>query len=126
MVLLHFGIRPGIARVPYDQRFALQLDGASLWIKKGRAGPGLGINGLWLRVDACFGGFFRMTKRGRIALKGIEEADSIAGDAHKSLFLPHGLSALLVKDRSHLLATFEVPDSPYLPGTHDMPELIDF
>jgi glutamate/tyrosine decarboxylase-like PLP-dependent enzyme/2-polyprenyl-6-methoxyphenol hydroxylase-like FAD-dependent oxidoreductase len=82
--------------------------------------------GIWLHVDACFGGFFRITARGRAALRGIQEADSIAVDAHKSLFLPHGNSALLVRDRSNLLATFEIPDAAYLPGTPLDPELVDF
>lgn len=52
---------------------------------------------IWFHVDASFGGFFRITARGRAALQGIEKANSIAVDAHKSLFLPHGNSALLVK-----------------------------
>jgi glutamate/tyrosine decarboxylase-like PLP-dependent enzyme/2-polyprenyl-6-methoxyphenol hydroxylase-like FAD-dependent oxidoreductase len=81
---------------------------------------------IWLHVDACFGGFFRITARGRAALRGIENADSIAVDAHKSLFLPHGNSALLVKNRTHLLATFETPGAAYLPGTPLDPDLIDF
>jgi glutamate/tyrosine decarboxylase-like PLP-dependent enzyme len=82
--------------------------------------------GIWLHVDACFGGFFRITARGRAVLQGIEEADSIAVDAHKSLFLPHGNSALLVRDRKNLLATFEIPDAAYLPGTPLEPDLVDF
>lgn len=79
-----------------------------------------------LHVDACFGGFYRMTTRGRAAMAGIEEADSIAVDAHKSLFLPHGLSALLVKDRDTLRAAFEVPGAAYLPGMTSDLELVDF
>lgn len=79
-----------------------------------------------LHVDACFGGFYRMTARGRMALEGIEEAASIAIDAHKSLFLPHGSSALLVRQRNTLREAFEVPDAAYLPGFSSDPELIDF
>src|SRR5581483_1733027 len=82
--------------------------------------------GIWLHVDACFGGFFRMTARGRDALRGIEQADSIAVDAHKSLFLPHGNSALLVKEKQNLRATFASPDAAYLPGSPLEPELDDF
>jgi glutamate/tyrosine decarboxylase-like PLP-dependent enzyme len=82
--------------------------------------------GIWLHVDATFGGFFRITARGRAALRGIEEADSIAVDAHKSLFLPHGNSALLVRDRTELLSTFRVSDAAYLPGTSLEPGLVDF
>jgi glutamate/tyrosine decarboxylase-like PLP-dependent enzyme len=81
---------------------------------------------VWLHADACFGGFFRITQRGRTALAGIEEADSIAVDAHKSLFLPHGSSALLVKDRARLKAAFEIPGAPYVAGLSDERHLIDF
>jgi glutamate/tyrosine decarboxylase-like PLP-dependent enzyme len=81
--------------------------------------------GAWLHVDACFGGFFRLTSRGRAALAGIERADSIAVDPHKSLFLPHGSSALLVRDQAALRATFAVPDAAYLPGAATEPALVD-
>jgi glutamate/tyrosine decarboxylase-like PLP-dependent enzyme len=80
----------------------------------------------WLHVDACLGGFFRLTTRGKTALHGIERASSIAVDAHKSLFLPHGSSALLVRDRAALSETFAVPETGYLPGSTGEPELADF
>jgi glutamate/tyrosine decarboxylase-like PLP-dependent enzyme/2-polyprenyl-6-methoxyphenol hydroxylase-like FAD-dependent oxidoreductase len=82
--------------------------------------------GIWLHTDACLGGFFRLTERGRSALAGVERSDSIAVDAHKSLFLPHGNSALLVRQRAQLAATFEVPDAPYLPGASDEGDVVDF
>jgi glutamate/tyrosine decarboxylase-like PLP-dependent enzyme len=77
---------------------------------------------LWLHADACFGGFFRITARGRAALHGIEQADSISVDAHTSLFLPRGSSALLVKDRTSLRTTFEIPGAAY-PSSVDEPDL---
>ena len=63
---------------------------------------------MWLHVDAAYGGFFAMTERGRRALAGIERADSIVLDPHKSLFLPFGTGCLLaqrVEDlrRAHLV-----------------------
>ncbi|HMC42693.1 MAG TPA: aminotransferase class I/II-fold pyridoxal phosphate-dependent enzyme [Acidimicrobiales bacterium] len=60
--------------------------------------------GLWLHVDAAYGGFFQLTDRGRRQLRGIEGADSIALDPHKGLFLPYGTGALLVRDGEHLRA----------------------
>lgn len=63
---------------------------------------------LWCHCDAAFGGFFNLTERGRAALRGIERADSITVDAHKSLFMPMGCSAVLVKDRADLRNAFEV------------------
>ncbi|WP_331767808.1 aminotransferase class V-fold PLP-dependent enzyme [Embleya sp. NBC_00896] len=81
---------------------------------------------IWLHVDACFGGFFHITERGRAALAGIENADSIAVDGHKSLFLPHGNSALLVRDQRRLGDAFRVSDAAYLPGLTTDDELVDF
>ena len=63
---------------------------------------------LWLHVDAAYGGFFALTERGRAVLAGIELADTVVLDPHKSLFLPFGTGCLLAKDvrlleRSHQL-----------------------
>jgi aromatic-L-amino-acid decarboxylase len=52
---------------------------------------------LWLHVDAAYGGFFAMTERGRALLAGIERADSITLDPHKSLFLPYGTGCILAR-----------------------------
>ncbi|GAB3274567.1 aminotransferase class V-fold PLP-dependent enzyme [Parasphingorhabdus pacifica] len=82
--------------------------------------------GIWYHVDACFGGFFRLTERGRALLSGIEQGDSIAVDAHKSLFLPHGTSALLVKDQANLRGAFEVPGAGYIPELTSDDDHVDF
>lgn len=63
---------------------------------------------LWFHVDAAYGGFFRLTPRGRVATRGIERADSVLLNPHKSLFLPFGTGCLLVRDldaleRAHLV-----------------------
>jgi aromatic-L-amino-acid decarboxylase len=59
--------------------------------------------GLWLHVDAAYGGFFQLTENGRAAMAGIELADSIAVDPHKGLSIPFGVGALLVRDEGHLI-----------------------
>jgi aromatic-L-amino-acid decarboxylase len=61
-----------------------------------------GLEGLWLHVDAAYGGFFALTDRGRARLAGIERADSVTLDPHKSLFLPSGIGAIVVRDRASL------------------------
>jgi len=67
--------------------------------------------GLWLHVDAAYGGFGVLTDRGRAELAGIERADSIALDPHKWLFQPYECGCLLVRDAKALRAAFEiVPD----------------
>jgi aromatic-L-amino-acid decarboxylase len=59
--------------------------------------------GLWLHVDAAYGGFFQLTDRGKAALSGIELADSVSVDPHKGLSIPFGAGALLVRDEGHLI-----------------------
>ena len=59
--------------------------------------------GLWLHVDAAYGGFFQLTERGRAAIDGIDQAHSIAIDPHKGLSIPFGVGALLVRDEGHLI-----------------------
>lgn len=54
--------------------------------------------GLWLHVDAAYGGFFQLTERGRARFAGIERADSITLDPHKGMFLPYGTGSLVVRD----------------------------
>lgn len=53
---------------------------------------------LWFHVDAAYGGFFRLIPEIKKLTSGIEKADSITLDPHKSLFLPFGTGAVLIKD----------------------------
>ncbi len=71
---------------------------------------------LWFHVDAAYGGFFLLTKQGQTLMKGIEQADSLVLDPHKSLFLPYGTGGLLVNDKTKLLNAFTFTGS-YLPPT---------
>ncbi len=58
--------------------------------------------GLWYHVDAAYGGFFLLCPAVRERLSGLESSDSLVMDPHKSLFLPYGLGAVLVRDGSTL------------------------
>lgn len=80
---------------------------------------------LWFHVDAAYGGFFVLTERGRAALSGIERADSLSLDPHKSLFLPYGAGSLLVRDVGALRRAHDVT-SDYMPAYQDEPDLVDF
>ncbi len=60
------------------------------------------VEGLWLHVDAAYGGAFVLCEPGRQRLLGIERADSIAFDPHKGMFLPYGTGCLLVRDGEQL------------------------
>ena len=81
--------------------------------------------GLWLHVDAAYGGFFALTERGRATLQGLDRADSIVLDPHKGLFLPYGTGALLVRDGVSLRRTHSLR-ADYMPPMQDDPELVDF
>lgn len=59
--------------------------------------------GLWLHVDAAYGGFFQLTERGKATLRGIERADTVALDPHKGLSIPFGVGALIARDEAHLV-----------------------
>ncbi len=57
-----------------------------------------GAEGLWLHVDAAYGGFFALVDACRPAFEGMERSDSIVLDPHKGLFLPYGAGAVLVRE----------------------------
>src|SRR5215472_18621560 len=72
--------------------------------------------GLWLHVDAAYGGFAAVTPKGRALLAGIERADSVTVDPHKWLFQPFECGGVLVREGERLARTFAIhPD--YLDST---------
>jgi glutamate/tyrosine decarboxylase-like PLP-dependent enzyme len=71
--------------------------------------------GLWLHVDAAYGGFAALTGQGRLLLAGIERADSVTLDPHKWLYQPMECGCVLIRDGARLEETFAIhPD--YLDG----------
>jgi aromatic-L-amino-acid decarboxylase len=82
---------------------------------------------VWFHVDGAYGGLFRLTARGRARLAGIEAADSVVLDPHKSLFLPHGTGVALVRDGATLRRAFAA-DGHYLQdvaGDEALPDYAD-
>ncbi len=130
------GIRPEcIRRVASDRRFRLDMEALRRTLDADRAAgftpiavcanAGAGstgaidplvemadyceAEGLWLHVDAAYGGFAVITGRGRELLRGMERADSIGLDAHKWFFQPYEAGCLLVKDATTLNTAFQIP-----------------
>ena len=64
--------------------------------------------GIWLHVDAAYGGFAVLTDRGRDALVGLELADSITLDPHKWLAMPFEAGCLIVREGRTLDRAFEL------------------
>ncbi len=62
--------------------------------------------GAWLHVDGAYGGLFALSDEGQALLSGIEQADSVALDPHKTLFLPYGTGAVLVRNGRLLQEAF--------------------
>ena len=59
-------------------------------------------HGLWYHIDAAYGCGLLLTDKYRHLLNGIESADSVTIDYHKSFFQPISSSALIVKNKQHL------------------------
>lgn len=129
------GVRPeGIIKVPSDEAFRVRVDALEQAIRDARAGGLTPIavcgnagatntgavdplnaladvcarEGIWLHVDAAYGGFAVLTERGRDLFRGMERADSITLDAHKWLFQPFEAGCLLVRDVRTLHEAFSV------------------
>jgi glutamate/tyrosine decarboxylase-like PLP-dependent enzyme len=74
--------------------------------------------GLWLHVDAAYGGTAALSPRLRTALEGIERADSVTWDAHKWLSVPLGAGMFFCRDRAAVARAFGVATS-YMPAAGD-------
>ncbi len=81
--------------------------------------------GMWFHVDGAYGAFFMLTQRGREVMRGIERADSVVLDPHKTLFQPYGTGALLVRDVAQLRDAHSMHAS-YLPQFQQEDGLVDF
>ena len=129
------GIRPECLRmIPSDERFRLDMAALAHTVAEDRAAgfnpiaicanagatstgaidplesmaDYCAVEGIWLHVDAAYGGFAVVTEQGKNLLRGIERADSIGLDAHKWFFQPYEAGCLLVKDTHTLEHAFGV------------------
>jgi aromatic-L-amino-acid decarboxylase len=64
--------------------------------------------GLWMHIDAAYGGFAVLDPRGRASLDGIERADSVTLDPHKWLYTPYEAGCIVVRDFQHLYDAFHI------------------
>jgi glutamate/tyrosine decarboxylase-like PLP-dependent enzyme len=72
-------------------------------------------HGLWLHVDACYGGGALLLPELRERFAGIECADSIAIDPHKWLFMPLVCGVVLTRHPGLEVEAFSIEESSYLP-----------
>ena len=74
--------------------------------------------GLWLHVDAAYGGAGLLAPSVRGLFDGIEQADSVVIDPHKWLFSPFDCAALLYRDPPAAKAV-HTQRASYLDAIHD-------
>jgi glutamate/tyrosine decarboxylase-like PLP-dependent enzyme len=67
--------------------------------------------GLWLHVDAAWGGLALLVDEFRTLLSGIDKADSVTWDAHKTLPVPMGAGMFFARSQSEAARTFGIEAS---------------
>ncbi len=67
--------------------------------------------GMWLHVDAAYGGGMLLSHQWPMRDRGLELADSITIDPHKWFYAPLDAGAVLVKDQDRLTASFGIKPS---------------
>jgi aromatic-L-amino-acid/L-tryptophan decarboxylase len=75
-------------------------------------------HGLWLHVDAAYGGAGLLAPTVRELFNGVEQADSLVVDPHKWLFSPFDCAALLYRDPS-VANGVHAQRASYLDAIHD-------
>jgi len=146
------GVRPdAVIKVPSDDRFRIRMDALRDAITRARRNGLAPVavcanagatntgavdplaemadlcagEGIWLHVDAAYGGFAAITERGRALFRGIDRADSVTLDAHKWLFQPFEAGCLMVRDVRRLESAFSVHPE-YLQDTELGMEHVNF
>jgi len=109
------------ARALADAVHQDKLDGLRPWLVIGSAGTTnsgsvdpiddiadiAASNQMWFHLDGAYGAFFILTPEVQGLLSGMGRSDSLVMDPHKTLFLPYGTGAILVKDRAKLYASHQ-------------------
>jgi aromatic-L-amino-acid/L-tryptophan decarboxylase len=89
--------------------------------------------GIWLHVDACYGGFALAAAADQAGdpvlsevtlrhLRAMSRADSVAADPHKSLYIPVEAGVIFVRDPQHLWNAFHLSADYLAGGDHNFHE----
>lgn len=126
--------RDGLRTLPTDDRFQLKLDALETALDEdkrngirplciiGLAGTTntgsvddlsalrriADREGIWLHVDAAYGGGMLLSKIAPNLLGGLEQADSVTMDPHKWFYAPLDAGAVLVRDNEQLTRSFGI------------------
>ncbi|MBK5187217.1 MAG: aminotransferase class V-fold PLP-dependent enzyme [Gemmatimonadaceae bacterium] len=82
-------------------------------------------HGVWLHVDAAYGGALAMLPERRSVMSGAELADSVVVNGHKWLFVPLDFSALYTRRPEVLRAVFSLTPE-YLRGDASAKGAVDY
>jgi len=74
---------------------------------------------MWLHVDGAFGAWAKLSNTHRELVDGIEEADSLAFDLHKWMYMPYVIGCTLVRDAVAHNLTFSF-EADYLEAANRM------
>lgn len=72
---------------------------------------------IWFHVDGAFGALAKLLPEYQDSLKAMEQADSLAFDLHKWMYLPYEIGCLLVKDRQKHRDAFAL--QPHYLSSHE-------
>jgi glutamate/tyrosine decarboxylase-like PLP-dependent enzyme len=76
--------------------------------------------GMWLHVDAAYGGAALLAPSAQHRFRGIEHADSLVVDPHKWLYAPFDCAALIYRE-PQLARAFHTQEASYLDVIHERP-----
>jgi len=76
--------------------------------------------GIWLHVDAAYGGAALLAPSARNRFRGIEHADSLVVDPHKWLYAPFDCAALIYRE-PQLARAVHTQQASYLDVIHERP-----
>ena len=75
---------------------------------------------LWFHVDGAFGALLNLSPRYAPMLRGMQQADSLAFDLHKWMYLPFDIGCVLIRDAAAHTAAFSAPASYLEPSERGM------
>jgi glutamate/tyrosine decarboxylase-like PLP-dependent enzyme len=75
---------------------------------------------LWFHVDGAYGALCKLDPIYSDRLKAIEEADSLAFDLHKWLYVPYEIGCTLIRDKQKHRDAFSITPSYLLPETRGL------
>jgi 5-histidylcysteine sulfoxide synthase len=80
---------------------------------------------LWHHIDGAYGAAFILTEKGKNLFTGIEDADSLNLDLHKSFSLPYGTGMLIAKNIVHMMFSYDVDESYMPPKPQEYTDISD-